>query len=75
MSMSKFLESHLASLAAGSAVVLGLYVLYGVSNQGGRRKNTDVRGLVNKGNSCFDVNAVIQVLHFINDLRYKQNIL
>jgi len=69
MSMSKFVESHLASLAVGTAVVLGLYVLYGPTNQGGRRKNTDVRGLVNKGNSCF-VNAVIQALASCPTLYY-----
>lgn len=61
MSVSKFVESHIVSLAAGTAVAVGIYVLYGPSYSGGRGKKTEVRGLVNSGNSCF-VNAVIQAL-------------
>jgi len=59
--MSKFVEAHLTSLAVGTAVAIGIYVLYGPTNHGGKRKSTDVIGLVNNGNSCF-VNAVIQAL-------------
>ena len=42
--MSRFLEAHLASLAIGSAVALGIYVFYGPS--GGRQKRGELRGLV-----------------------------
>jgi len=61
MSVSKFVEAHIASLAAGTAVALAFYVLYGPSQNRGKGRKTDVRGLVNTGNSCF-VNAVIQAL-------------
>jgi len=61
MSVSKFLESHLASLAAGTALAVGLYILYGPSGGTGKGRKSDVRGLTNTGNSCF-VNAVIQAL-------------
>jgi len=57
--MSRFLEAHIASLAIGSAVALGIYVFYGPS--GGRQKRGELRGLVNSGNHCF-VNAVVQAL-------------
>jgi len=70
MSMSKYVESHLASLAVGAAVCVGLYVMYGPSSsQRGRRRLHDVRGLVNRGNSCF-VNAVIQALASCPTLYY-----
>ena len=67
--MSKFVEAHLASLAVGTALVVGMYVMYGPIHQGGKRKITDVRGLVNSGNSCF-VNAVIQALASCPTLYY-----
>ena len=42
--MFRFLEAHIASLAIGSAVALGIYVFYGPS--GGRQKRGELRGLV-----------------------------
>ena len=56
MSLSKFLSSHLGSLALTGAVVTGLYILLGPSLSPRRKKVGAVVGLVNvNGNTCFKI--------------------
>jgi len=56
--MSGYLSGPLAPLALGSALALGLYVLYGPP---AARRRPALRGLANSGNHCF-VTAVVQAL-------------
>lgn len=68
MSLSKFVESHMTGLAAGTALAVGFYILYGPTTSQ-RRKRLDVKGLTNTGNYCF-VNAILQALASCPTLYY-----